>query len=82
MIQPSQKLQRLYSEDINFDTLKVQLQMLPDLVHTANEQCHYLFFSFFVFLNNIIIILCITSPACKIITIANQSNEEESPVSA
>ena len=28
------------SEDINFDNLKVQLQMLPDLLHTANEQCH------------------------------------------
>ena len=40
MIQPSERLQRLYSEDINFDNLKVQLQMLPDLIHTANEQCH------------------------------------------
>ena len=26
--------------NINFDNLKVQLQMLPDLLHTANEQCH------------------------------------------
>lgn len=40
VIQLSQKFQRLYSEDINFDTLKIQLQMLPDIVHTANEQCH------------------------------------------
>ena len=40
VIQPSEKLKRLYSEDINFDNLKVQLQMLPDLVHTVNEQCH------------------------------------------
>lgn len=39
-VQPSDKLQRLYSEDVNFDNLKVQLQMLPDLLHTANEQCH------------------------------------------
>ena len=34
------KLKRLYSEDINFDNLKVQLQMLPDLVHTVNKECH------------------------------------------
>ena len=39
-IQPSEKLKRLYSEDINFDNLKLQLQMLPNLVHTVNEQCH------------------------------------------
>lgn len=40
VIQPSERLQRLYSEDISFDTLKVQLKMLPDVIHTANEQYH------------------------------------------
>ena len=40
VIQPSEKLKRLYSEVINFENLKVQLQMLTDLVCTVNEQCH------------------------------------------
>ena len=36
-IQPSEKLKRLYSEDVNFDNL---IQMLLNLVHTVNEQYH------------------------------------------
>ena len=30
----------LHSENLNFGNLKVQLQMLLDLVHTVNKQCH------------------------------------------
>ena len=37
-VQPSEKLLRLYAEDVNFDNLKIQLKMLPDLLHTANEK--------------------------------------------
>ena len=34
VIQSSQNLKKLYSEDVNFDKLKVKLQMLPYLVYT------------------------------------------------
>ena len=41
VIQPSEKLKKLYLRIyINFDNSKVQLQMLPELVYTVNEQCH------------------------------------------
>ena len=40
VVEPSEKFQRMYADDLNFSNLKVQLLMLPNLLHTANEHCH------------------------------------------
>ena len=36
--QPSGRLQELYRSDIEFQRLEAQLKVLPDLVHTVNQQ--------------------------------------------
>ena len=37
-VQPSESLAAMYAKDLNFDRLKIQLFMLPDLLRTANEK--------------------------------------------
>ena len=37
-VQPSVNTQEMYASDVNFNNLKVQLLMLPDLLHTATKE--------------------------------------------
>ena len=39
-VTPSSNFKEMYENDLNVDTLNVQLSMLPDVLTTANEEHH------------------------------------------